>query len=142
MATSAVGSHGTYLQIGDGATPTEVFATIAEVKDISGPEMTLNMEDATSHSSGGWREEIPTLLEAGDVTFDVNFVNDATQADLKDAQTARTRLNFRIVFPLDTPLTNAFSGYVTGFGYSAPVEGILTASVTIRVSGPVTTVTP
>ena len=137
MATQAVSSHGTLLKLGDGADP-EVFTTIAEVKDISGPEMSLNMEDATSHDSGGWREEIATLLEAGDISFDINYTADTTHETLQTAQYNRERLSFQIVFPMDTPITKEFSGYVTGFGFGAPVEGILTASVTIRVSGAVT----
>lgn len=138
MATSAISSHGTLLKVGDGADP-EIFTTIAEVKDISGPAMTLNMEDATSHDSGGWREEIATLLEAGDISFDINYTSGATQSVLETAQYARERLNFEMVFPFTVPVTKAFSGYVTSFDYSAPVEGILTASVTIRVSGAITT---
>lgn len=138
MATSAVSSHGTFLKVGDGDEP-EVFTTIAEVKDISGPAMSLNMEDATSHDSGGWREEIATLLEAGDISFDINYTADATQTILETAQYARTRLSFQMVLPLAVPVTKSFLGYVTSFENSAPVEGILTASVTIRVSGAITT---
>jgi hypothetical protein len=140
MATSARSSHGTQLKVGDGGTPTEVFATIGEVKDISGPSMTLNTETVTSHDSGGWMEIIPTLLEAGEMTFDVNYYKATTQTRLRTAQTARTRLNFQMVFPPTGSPTDtlAFSGYVTGFEYSAPVEGVLTASVTIKIDGPVT----
>ena len=141
MATQAVSSHGTFLKVGDGAEP-EVFTTIAEVKDISGPDMTLNMEDATSHDSGGWREEIPTLLEAGDISFDINYTGGATQSVLEQAQYNREVLNFQMVFPLETPVTKAFRGVVTSHSFNAPVEGILTASVTIRVSGAITVVPP
>lgn len=137
MATSAVSSHGTFLKVGDGE-ETEVFTTIAEVKDISGPAMTLNMEDATSHDSGGWREEIATLLEAGDISFDINYTADETHDTLQAAQYGRDRLNFQLVFPLTPAVTKEFSGYVTSFNFGAPVEGILTASVTIRVSGAIT----
>lgn len=137
MATSAVSSHGTFLKVGDGSDP-EVFTTIAEVKDISGPAMNLNMEDATSHDSGGWRTEIATLLEAGDISFDINYTADETHETLQAAQYSRSRLNFQLVFPLNPAVTKEFSGYVTSFDHSAPVEGILTASVTIRVSGAIT----
>lgn len=136
MATQAVSSHGTLLKVGDGADP-EVFATIAEVKDISGPAMSLNMEDATSHDSGGWREEIATLLEAGDISFDINYTADTTHETLQAAQYGRERLSYQIVFPMTPPITKSFAGYVTSFEFGAPVEGILTASVTIRVSGAV-----
>lgn len=135
MATSARSSHGTLLKVGDGGTPTEVFTTIAEVKDISGPSLTLNTEEVTSHDSNGWKESIPTLLEAGEVSFDINYSKQTTQTYLRSAQAARTRLNFQIVWPLVPTETASFSGLVTGFEFSAPVEGILTASVTIDISG-------
>lgn len=140
MATSARSSHGTQLKIGDGGSPTENFTTIAEVKDISGPSISLNTEDVTNHDSGGWKEFIPTLLESEEVTFEVNYYNAATQAALETALNTRATKNFRIVFPLVAPLTKAFTGIVTKFGFDAPVEGIVKASVTIKISGPVTTV--
>lgn len=139
MATQAVSSHGTFLKVGDGTTPTEVFTTIAEVLDISGPGQTLNTEDATNHDSGGWREPIPTILECGEVTFDINFYNDTTQSGFLTDMTSRARRNFQMVLPLETPLTLEFKGYVTNFEYSAPVEGILRASCTVMITGPITT---
>lgn len=140
MATSARSSHGTYLKIGDGLTSPgpEGFTTIAEVLDISGPGTTLNTEDGTNHDSGGWREPIPTLLEGGEVTFDINYYKDATQTSLRTDMTARTRRNFKMVLPLAVAETLSFSGYVTSFEYAAPVEGVLRASVTIMVTGPIT----
>lgn len=132
----AFSSHGTKLKMGDGASP-EVFATVGEVKDISGPAMTLNTEDATSHDSNGWREVVPTILEPGDVSFDINYTGTTTQAALRAAQLARTLASFQLVFPFTVEETHSFSGYVTSFEYSAPVEGIVTASVTISVTGEV-----
>lgn len=134
----AISSHGTFLKVGDGATP-EVFVTIAQVKDIDGPGMTLNTEDTTNHDSNGWREMIPTILEAGEVSFDVNYIADTSQTVLQEAQVARTRLNFQMAYPAPVP-ADQFSGYVTSVSKAAPVEGILTASVTITIDGPVTEV--
>lgn len=135
MATQAISSHGTKVKVGDGADP-EVFAAIGEVLDITGPGQTLNTEDATNHDSGGWREPIPTILEGGEVTFDINYYGDATQAAVLADIKARTKRNFEIEYP-DTS-KDVFSGYFTSFSKSAPVEGILRASVTIMISGPVT----
>lgn len=140
MATSAVTSHGTFLKVGDGAAP-EVFATIAEVLDISGPGTTLSTEDATNHDSGGWREPVPTLLEGGEVTFDINYFGDTSQTSMRADMEARTRRNYEMVLPTTPAETLGFSGYVTNFSYSAPVEGILHASCTIMVTGPITSTT-
>ncbi len=140
MATQAVTAHGTLLKVGDGAVP-EVFVTIAEVLDISGPGTTLNTEDATNHDSGGWREPVPTLLEGGEVTFDINYYHGTTQTSMRQDMEARTRRTYQMVLPTTPIETLKFNGYVTNFEYSAPVEGILRASCTIMVTGPITSTT-
>jgi predicted secreted protein len=142
MPSTAVRSFGTFLKIGDGASPTEVFTTIAEVRDISGPSIAVGTEEVTSHDSGGWREHIPTIIEGGEVSFDLNFNAQATQGfssgSLYDDMVDRTLRNFQIVLPTSTAKTGAFKAYVTGFELSAPVEGVLTASLTLMISGAVT----
>lgn len=136
--TSATSAFGTLLKIGDGGSP-ESFATIAEVKDISGPSMELATEDVTSHSStNGWREFIATLLDAGEVSFDINFVPTATthsySAGLLKDYANKTKRNFQIVFSGGSP-TWTFSAFVTGFEPSMPVEGANTASITLKITG-------
>lgn len=141
MPTLAVSSHGTLLKIGNGGSPTETFTTIAEVKDISGPSVALATEEVTSHDSSGWREFIPTLKEAGEVSFDVNFNAAATQGfsgGLYNDLLNRTRRNFQIVLPTTTAKTGSFAAYVTGFELTAPVEGVLGASITLMIDGQVT----
>jgi predicted secreted protein len=145
MPTSAVSSFGTLLKIGNGGTPTETFTTIAEVRDISGPAFSVGTEDVTNHDSSGWREFIPTIIEAGEVTFDVNFKGDATQGfasgSLYDDMIDKTKRNFQIVLPSGVGSANdtgAFAAYVTGFELSAPVEGVLSASITLMITGAVT----
>ena len=134
----AVGSHGTLLKIGDGAGGGEAFTTIGEVKDISGPPQTTDTEEVTSHDSGGWKEYIPTLLDAGDVTFQVNYTGAASQKSLRTDQSNKTLRNFQIVLPTQTPETLSFSAYITSFSYGAPVSGALTADITLKVTGAVT----
>lgn len=145
MATGALSSFGTLLKIGNGGSPTETFTTIAEVRDISGPAFAVGTEDVTNHDSSGWREHIPTIIEAGQVTFDINFKGDATQGfatgSLYDDMVDKTKRNFQIVLPSGVGATNdigAFAAYVTGFELSAPVEGVLSASVTLQITGAVT----
>ena len=133
----AVSSFGTLLKIGDGATPTEAFTTIAEVMDISGPEFTRDTEEVTNHSStGGYKEYIATLKDAGNVSFDLNFTNAATQLALATDFENGTVRNFKIVFPLPTGNTTlSFAGIVTSLGIAAPVQGILRRGVQIQVTG-------
>ena len=59
--TSAIAAYGTLLKLGDGGTP-ENFTTIAEVRDIGGPELGADVVDVTSHDSpGAWEEVIETI---------------------------------------------------------------------------------
>lgn len=144
MPTGALSSFGTLLKIGNGGSP-ETFTTIAEVRDISGPSFALATEDVTNHDSAGWREHIPTIIEAGEVSFDLNFKGDATQGfgsgSLYDDMVDKTKRNFQIVLPSGVGSSNdigSFAAYVTGFELSAPVEGVLSASVTLMITGAVT----
>lgn len=134
----AVSSHGTLLKIGDGANP-EVFTTIAEVLDISGPGMTL--------STDVWRTDdiatyavTPTGFDLEEVTFDVNYTGAGTQGQVREAIATQALTSFRIELPTVPVETLAFTGYVTAFRFSEPVDGVLTASVTITMASTMTTV--
>lgn len=138
--SNALSSFATLLKIGDGATPTENFTTIAEVRDISGPKLELGTEEVTHHGSpGGWKEFVGTLLDAGEVTFDLNFIptepthNPTTGliADMKN----RVKRNFKLVFPDGGATTWTFAALVTGFEPDEPVEGSLSAAVTLKLTG-------
>lgn len=141
MAVSgAIAAYGTLLKIGDAGSP-ETFTAIAEVTNISGPGITTDTEDVTHHeSTGGFKERIPTLLDAGAVTFDVSFIpTAATHRDasggLLDDQLAKTKRNFQIIWSDSGSTTWSFAAYVTGFSPTAPVGGKLGAAVTLQVTG-------
>ena len=56
MTTEGVVGLGTLLKIGDGASP-ETFTAIAEVKDITGPNMSMEFAEFThQQSTDGYRE--------------------------------------------------------------------------------------
>ncbi|MEM3453498.1 MAG: phage tail tube protein [Candidatus Hadarchaeum sp.] len=136
--TTAISAFGTYLKVGDGGSP-ETFTTIAEVKDITGPDFTLDTVEVTNQDSGHWKEFIPTLLAAGEVRFSVNFVpTDATQGYstglLKD-MVNRTKRNFKLVFPDASSTTWSFSAYVTAFSPKAAVRDVLAADITLKITG-------
>jgi len=132
-------AFGTLLQLADsGGT---VFTTIAEVKDIDGPDISMDTEDITPHdAAGGWEEFIPTILRSGEVTFDLNFVPSSTQHGdnangLIGLLKARTKRNYKLVLPSSPGHEWAFAAYVVGFSNSMPVGGVLGASVTLKVTG-------
>lgn len=140
MTTSAISSYGTLLKIGAGETTTdETFTAIAEVRDISGPGFELGTAEVTAHDGSGWREFVATLLDGGEVTFDVNFgpaeaTHDYDGGLLQD-MVNKTLRNFQIVFPDTATTTWTFPAYVTGFETNEPVDGALTAAITLKMSG-------
>lgn len=130
-------AFGTLLQIGDGG-GTEAFTTIAEVRDITPPQLGLDTTEVTNHSSpGGWEEHIPTILRTGQVSFQANWIPaHATQsysAGLLKDLVNKTKRNFRIVLPAGA--TWQFAAYVNAFNGSLPVAGAKGLSVTLRPTG-------
>lgn len=138
--SNAIAGFGTLLQIGDGATPTENFTTIAEVRDISGPALALNTVEVTHHGSPGhFAEFVGTTLSGGEVTFTINFLpthptHNAATGLLAD-MLSRTVRNFQLVFPDPGATTWSFSALVTAFTPAEPVQDALTASVTLQITG-------
>jgi len=134
--SEAISAFGTTLKIGDGATP-EVFTPIAEVTNVGGPGMSMDTVDITHHSSpGGWKEYTGGLLDGGEIKLELNFLPaNATQESLITALSARTKKNFQLLFPDSAATTWDFSAFVTNFEPSAPVDGKLGASVTLKITG-------
>jgi len=138
MASAATSGIGTLLKLGDGAGP-EVFTTIAEVLDISGPGLTSDLVDITNMSSAGsWEESLPTILRSGEVTFAVNFlpvnVTHSQSAGLILDFKNRTKRNFQLVFTDSGNTTWTFAGYVTNVTPQMPVAGATTMDVTIKLT--------
>lgn len=142
--TDAIAAYGTQLQLHDGGSP-GTYTTISEVKDISGPAYSLDTIDVTSHSSpDGWEEVIPAFKRNGEVSFDLNFTpSDPTQdieTGLFSVLDAREVRSFRLIWPDEYGVQ--FDAMVTGFEPSSPVGDARTASITLKVSGPPTQITP
>lgn len=136
--SNAVRSHGTILALGDGGSP-ESFTTVAEVKNITGPNLDRSIIDVTNHQSNS-KEKIGGLRDSGQVTFNVNLIpTDATQglsSGLLGAYAVdEIAHNFQITFPDNAGTTWTFAAIVKGFHVSAPVDGVLDAQITLDVTG-------
>lgn len=137
MPSGAIHAIGTLLKRGDGGGP-EVFTTIAEVRSITGPGLTTDTIDVTNHdTSQGYREFISGLQDGGEFSFDINYIpSNATHNNttgLLRAFDQKTINNYRLVFPDAT--TWNFRGLVRQVSITAPIDGQLTASVAVKVSG-------
>ncbi len=134
--SNAISSFGIKLQMGDGSDP-ENFDDVAELQDIKGPGIKVDFEEVTNHGSPeGWEEVIPTILRAGEVTFDLNYIpSEGTHQDIVDHMTHRDLVNWKLVFPDAGNTTWQFAAYVADFEPEAPVKGKLGSSVKLRITG-------
>lgn len=123
----------------DNTTAGVVDVDIAGIKNIGGPGLSLDTVDVTTHdSANGWEEVVGTVLRTGEITLDIVYdPADTTQYAsaggliyrLENKQYTWFDLTFRSTYNW------SFSGYVTGFEPGAPVDGDLTASVKIKITG-------
>ena len=113
----------------------------AQVKSISGPGLSLDTEDVTSHdSTGGWEEVVGTILRSGELSLDI--VYDPAHATHKYAAggliydlVQKTEIELTMEFPDAGTTTWTFSGLWVGFEPNAPVDGALTATAKFKLSG-------
>lgn len=149
----ALAAINTLLSIGNGASP-EVYNVIANVGDLTGPGIMADVVDVTSHSTGvPWRQKITTLRDGGDISLPLFFIpwspgsggvpntpyghDEATGllGQLVNAVPGTPPSQFSLEFPDGLGTTYFFNGYVSKFNIKAPVAGVLTADVTITITG-------
>jgi len=119
---------------------------IAQVQSFSGPGLSADTVDVTSHdSTGAWEEVVVSILRSGELTFDI--VYDPANATHKNAAgglladlAGRASTTYTLVFPDADTTEWAFSAFVVGFEPSMPHEGALTASCSMKITGQVTLV--
>lgn len=136
--SDAIPGIGVVLEKGNGGSP-EAFVTLAEVRDISGPQLRTDVVDVTNQSSPAQTEEVlATLKRLGECTFDINWVpsnptHNGTTGLLADWFN-RTKRHFRTTWP-DGITVWRFTAFVTQLSPTAPVADALRQSVTLRVTG-------
>ena len=132
--TLAISSHGTLVSYQ--ATPGGAFATIAELGDITPPALSRNEFDATTQE-----KDIDSyalgVLRRGALTVPLNFLpTNGTHDHLTGIYkllVANTVTGFKVTFPDATVWV--MSGQVQAIAPKAPVDGKLSADVTLRMSG-------
>lgn len=112
-------------------------AAIAEVTNITGPGLSVDTTDVTSHdSTEGWEEVVAGIIRSGEVTLDLNYLpSNATHKALVTDLVSRQANTYSLVFPDTAQTTWSFSALVTGFSPGAPYDGKLSASVTLKLTG-------
>ncbi len=152
----AIPAIGTLLQVGNGASP-EVFNSIANIGDITGPTTQSAVVDVTSHTSPDipFRQKIPTLIDPGTLTIPVyivpssgaptgvgtfmghNYTGGIGKLLVNRGLTPGVPFNFKIIYPDGLNTTDRFSGFVTKYSRDMKVAGVIQGSLQIDLSGTV-----
>lgn len=135
--TNVLSGHGTLIARAPTATPT-VFTTIAELGDVTPPELHRNEFDASSQQDN-IDSYILGMLRRGQLKVPLNFIpTNATHDHLTGLYKALNTEpppyeGYKLTYPEGTQMV--FSGQVQSIIPTAPVDGKLSAQVTIRLSG-------
>jgi len=130
--TKAGIGYGSVVEMADIAAPT-TFTYIAEVKSITPPSETSDTPDATHMQSPNKRREfVGGLTDPGEFSFDMNLVP-GSASDIYLMASAGKRKVVRQTFPTGQQLI--FIGVRSGYEKSVPLDDVMTATVTMKVSG-------
>jgi len=110
---------------------------IAELRDITPPPLTRNPIETTMHNSLD-DSYVVGIRRKGELTFELGFLGSGetthnNTTGLIKAWSDGTKNLYQIAFPDGSNWY--FSGFVTNFAPSSPVDDGQTASVSIRPSG-------
>lgn len=133
-------TEGTKLQLGDAATPTEVFTDVAQLESIEPPELSAEEVDQTELASAVRKSRPSAIPDAGEASLTVAFDPEDTQHTAIEALfRAGTNRNWRIVYNSgdNTRPHDTFPAWIKSF----KVQGIdkdsgdLMADLTLRLTG-------
>ena len=130
----------TVLRLGTNASPPVYTAgAIANVGDMTGPDLKKTVTETTSHSSQ-WETNIPTLMAGGTVKFPVFwFTGDTGQATLLAlwAQFGSNGIRWWELAFTDGSSTWHFEASISDLQIKAPVKGVYTGELTLQITGQV-----
>ena len=126
-----VAAHATLIK--QGAT------SVVNVTDISGPSLSRDTIETTSHDTADiGKTYIGGLLDGGEVTMTINFDAGTTDhvANIIEEMTATAVVSWVIEFAsTSTNATSTFDAWITGFEPTAPNGDKLSADITLKVTG-------
>lgn len=127
--------YGTSLSYSTNGT-TSTLVKIAQVRSISGPDYSAdNPECTTLDSTSRVREFAAGLIDPGELTFEIIYdASDTTHKALVDLMSKQVKSLFEVVYPTTTQDEN-FVGFVSGLGIERPLDDVITASVSIKITG-------
>lgn len=138
MSVNQKSGHGTLLAVQ--LTPGGAFSTVAELGDITPPELTRNEFDGSAQNENIDSYVVSTLLRRGVFSTTLNWIPDAATHDhltgVYKLLIQNTMTGWKITFPQVTPAVDWIaSGQITSLKPGAPVDGKLVSDMSIRFSG-------
>lgn len=119
------------------------YTDLADIVSFDGPSNTVGKIKTTNLSSAR-HTYLPGLPDGGDLSFDLNFdAADATHTYLRSLADTLAVLTWQVSYPtLPKATLDTFSGFLTEFKPSGGgADELITASVTIAITGAITTTT-
>jgi len=125
-------------------------AAIGDLTNISGPTMSAEEIDISSHdTAGNFREFVVGFKDAGEISLEGNLTVGGGADDLVDAFKDRAARRFAVVFPATGTSTSIsstegyigawlrwmFDGTVSGVETATPYDDKAGFSATVRISG-------
>lgn len=117
MVTSAKSAYGTTLSWNGN--------DVAELTEIMPPETVVDTQEVTNNDSGGWKEFIAGLLDAGEISCKGNFIPGDTdgQIAVQADHVARTTRTAIITLPMALATTFTMTCICTKFKLVTPTDG-------------------
>ena len=129
--SEAISAQGVKISVDKGA---GVFVDLCEVKTFTGFDGQASEIDVTTICSDA-KEVRLGLQDFGAFSFEMNYVpDDQGQIAMQTAKAAGTAIAFKFTLP-GTYGEWAFDAYVKAFPIAGGVDGVLTSSVSLRISG-------
>lgn len=125
--------YGCVLQV----TTTTGDLAIGQIRSINGPNSQFGDVDTTCiDSSSNFRTFIPGLGDPGEITLAVAYDSTSrAHAVLSYYHKNRSSKAFKLYHGTTDAAENAFTAYVKGYSRSIPMDDVITADITLKVSG-------
>ena len=114
-----------------------VGTAVAELTSISGPSISMDTIDVSSHDSADRaREFVAGMIDGGEVTVEGNLTGANSAAALLALMASGAVTNgATVAFPAPTSLTWTFDCLVTSVSTDSPYEDKVSFSATLKITG-------
>jgi hypothetical protein len=137
MTTTATKGFGTKLYIGGTGTPLTSGTVVEQISNLDLPEALAKMAEVTSHDSTK-AEHIATYVDEGEIGVEMLY-SAATEQEVYRALVGGAATQMYINLAGGTGKKQlGFLGIVQSFKLGTPLDGAVSASSKIKITGPVT----